>query len=110
MIKIIFLLSPTLYVGQHRYGLYALPSLIDLDMTTISSNIEHLLLEGPLVMSHPHTDNKVPLPGDHVFISNIDIANDDYQSIKRTENVIMLGNVHDYIYIVRISLHILYLL
>jgi len=50
------------------------------------------LLEGPLVMSHPHTDNKVPLPGDHVFISNIDIANDGYQSIKRTENVIMLGN------------------
>lgn len=39
------------------------------------------------------TDNTVPLPGDHVFISNIDIANDGYRS-KRTENVIMLGNIH----------------
>jgi len=84
-----------LYVGQHQYGLYALPSLIDLDTTTISSNIGHLLLEGPLVTSHPYMDdNNVPLPGDHVFISNIDIADDGYQSIKRTENVIVLGNVH----------------
>ncbi|XP_071565935.1 serine/threonine-protein kinase/endoribonuclease IRE1 [Temnothorax nylanderi] len=87
---------PTLYVGQHQYGLYALPSLVDLDdldTATISSNIGQLLLEGPLVTSHPHTDdNNVPLPGDHVFISNIDVTNDGYQSIKRTENAIMLGH------------------
>lgn len=86
-------LFPTLYVGQHRYGLYALPSLIDLDTTTISSNIEHLLLEGPLMTSQPHTnDNNIPLTGDHVFISNIDVADDGYQSIKRTGNTIMLGH------------------
>lgn len=84
-------LFPTLYIGQHRHGLYALPSLVDLDTTTISSNVGHLLLEGPLVTSQLDTDNTVPLPGDHVFISNIDIANDGYRS-KRTENVIMLGH------------------
>ncbi|XP_011630520.1 serine/threonine-protein kinase/endoribonuclease IRE1 isoform X1 [Pogonomyrmex barbatus] len=83
-------LFPTLYVGQHQYGVYALPSLVDSATTTISSNVGHLLLEGPLVTSHLHeNDNKVPLPRDHVFISNIDIANDD---IKRTENIIMLGH------------------
>ncbi|EFN88565.1 Serine/threonine-protein kinase/endoribonuclease ire-1 [Harpegnathos saltator] len=87
-------LFKTLYVGQHRYGLYALPSLVDTDTTTISSNIEHLLLEGPLLTSHLDTDdNEVPLPGNHVFISNIDVAN-DYQSFKRTKNIIMLGNVY----------------
>ncbi|XP_012535031.2 serine/threonine-protein kinase/endoribonuclease IRE1 [Monomorium pharaonis] len=81
-------LFPTLYIGQHQYGLYALPSLVDLDTTTISSNIEHLLLEGPLVTSQIDTNNKVPLPRDHV--SNI--ADDSYQNVNRTENVIMLGH------------------
>lgn len=81
-----------MYVGQHRYGLYALPSLVDLDTTTISSNVGHLLLEGPLVMSQSHMDDtNVPLSGDHVFISNIDVADDSYQSVKRTENAILLG-------------------
>ena len=88
-----------MYVGQHRYGLYALPSLVDLDTTTISNNVGHLLLEGPLVTSHLHADNKVSLPGDHVLISNIDIADDGYQSVKHTENVISLGNMHNYGYI-----------
>lgn len=40
--------SPTLYIGQHRHGLYALPSLVDLTTATISNNIGQLLLEGPL--------------------------------------------------------------
>ncbi|XP_011874492.1 PREDICTED: serine/threonine-protein kinase/endoribonuclease IRE1-like [Vollenhovia emeryi] len=84
---------PTLYIGQHRYGLYALPSLVDSDTTIISSNIGHLLLEGPLLTSHPYRDDKnVPLPGDHVFISNIDVTDDGYQSIRRTENAIVLGH------------------
>lgn len=62
---------------------------MDSDTTTISSNIGHLLLEGPLLTSHLQADNsKVPLPGDHVFISNIDITD---QSIKYTKNIIMLG-------------------
>lgn len=39
-------------------------------------------------------DNNVPLPGDHVFISNIDVADDNYQSVKHTENAIMLGNMY----------------
>ncbi|XP_032689202.1 serine/threonine-protein kinase/endoribonuclease IRE1 isoform X2 [Odontomachus brunneus] len=85
-------LFKTLYVGQHRYGFYALPSLVDTDTTTISSNIEHLLLEGPLLTSHLDADDsEVPLPGNHVFISNIDVAN-DYQSFKRTKNIIMLDH------------------
>lgn len=90
---IISCFSKTLYVGQHRHGLYALPSLVDTDTTTISSNIEHLLLEGPLLTSQIDTDeSEMPLPGNHVFIANIDLTN-DYQNFKR-KNIIMLGKVY----------------
>lgn len=76
---------------MHHFGPYALPSLVD-SATTISNNIGHLLLEGPLLTSHVDaTDNKVPLPGEYVFIPNIDIANDGYQSFENTKS--MLGNI-----------------
>lgn len=92
--KIISFCSRTLYVGQHQYGLYALPSYVDSGTTIISSNIEHLLLEGP-TMSHLQAgEMQVPLPGDHFFISNTDIIDDAYESIKRTKNIIMLGKTH----------------
>lgn len=46
--------------------------------------------------TQPHTDdNNVPQAGDHVFLSNIDVADDDYQSVKRTENAIALGKAHN---------------
>lgn len=71
---------------MHHYGLYALPSLVD-SATTISNNIGHLLLEGPLLTSHvDETNNKVPLPGYYVFI-----ANNGYQSFENTKS--MLGNM-----------------
>ncbi|XP_029675812.1 serine/threonine-protein kinase/endoribonuclease IRE1 [Formica exsecta] len=82
-------LFPTLFVGMHHFGPYALPSLVD-SATTISNNIGHLLLEGPLLTSHVDaTDNKVPLPGDYVFIPNIDIANDGYQSFENTKSMLV---------------------
>ncbi|KAF4532401.1 hypothetical protein B566_EDAN003853 [Ephemera danica] len=41
-------LSPTLYIGQHHHGLYALPSLVDNSITaTISHPQQPLLIEGP---------------------------------------------------------------
>ena len=46
--KLIFLFSPTLYVGEHNHGLYALSSLVDKNTITISTgHTQPLLLEGP---------------------------------------------------------------
>lgn len=43
-----FICSPSLYVGEHNYGLYALSSLIDKNTITIySDGPQPLLLEGP---------------------------------------------------------------
>lgn len=40
--------SPTLYVGKHLQGLYALPSLVDKTLVTIrSTDSGPLLLDGP---------------------------------------------------------------
>lgn len=79
---------PTLYIGQHRYGLYALPSYVESETTTISSNEKHLLLGGP---SHIDVDEKkILLPGNHIFIpTDIADAQDDCQSVK---NAIILGH------------------
>lgn len=40
--------SPTLYIGEHPHGLYALPSLVDQNLVTINPSLPGLLLlEGP---------------------------------------------------------------
>lgn len=87
-----FRFSPTLYIGQHRYGLYALPSYVESETTTISSNEKHLLLGGP---SHIDVDEKkILLPGNHIFIpTDIADAQDDCQSVK---NAIILGSMQLY--------------
>jgi serine/threonine-protein kinase/endoribonuclease IRE1 len=76
---------PTLYIGQHRYGLYALPSYVESETTTISSNEEHLLLGGPSYIDIDN--NKILSPANHVFVS-MD-TRDDYQNVK---NTIILGH------------------
>ena len=43
-----FNFSPTLYVGEHQHGLYAMPSLVDKQTLTITPRRSGpLLLEGP---------------------------------------------------------------
>ncbi|XP_015588609.1 serine/threonine-protein kinase/endoribonuclease IRE1 [Cephus cinctus] len=86
-------LFPTLYVGEHRHGLYALPSLVDASTATISSKSGHLLLEGPLAMPNPqNNDNSVPLPADHIPLARIKTSEEDYQSIFPEKSVIVLGH------------------
>lgn len=67
-------LFPTLYIGQHRHGLYALPSLVDLTTATISNNIGQLLLEGPLSVPQlgKNDNGNVPLS---------DTYNNEYQAV-----------------------------
>ncbi|XP_076627174.1 serine/threonine-protein kinase/endoribonuclease Ire1 isoform X1 [Colletes latitarsis] len=85
-------LFPTLYIGQHRHGLYALPSLVDSTTATISSNnIGQLLLEGPLGVSQlSKNDNNVPLS-----YGNREYVNDDTDNIvaqPKYQAVITLGH------------------
>ncbi|XP_076175051.1 serine/threonine-protein kinase/endoribonuclease Ire1 isoform X2 [Ptiloglossa arizonensis] len=79
-------LFPTLYIGQHRYGLYALPSLVDSTTATISSNnIGQLLLEGPLAVPQlSKNDNRVPLSfSDRAYVDNTDntVTQTGYQTV-----------------------------
>ncbi|KAL7301231.1 hypothetical protein TKK_0006195 [Trichogramma kaykai] len=53
-----FELYPTLYIGEHRHGLYALPSLSDTSTPTISSKSGQLLLEGPLSSHFQKNDSE----------------------------------------------------
>ncbi|XP_076241696.1 serine/threonine-protein kinase/endoribonuclease Ire1 isoform X2 [Calliopsis andreniformis] len=83
-------LYPTLYIGQHRHGLYALPSLVDSTTATISSDIEQLLLEGPLSDSRLNeNDNKVPLSSDSPEYVE---STDDTVTQPRYRSVITLGH------------------
>ncbi|CAK9817696.1 Serine/threonine-protein kinase/endoribonuclease ire-1 [Anthophora quadrimaculata] len=79
-------LFPTLYIGQHRHGLYALPSLVDSTTATISNNIGQLLLEGPLSVPQlgKNDNGNVPLPdNEHEYVdsSTDSIAQTEYQTV-----------------------------
>ncbi|XP_053987934.1 serine/threonine-protein kinase/endoribonuclease IRE1 [Hylaeus volcanicus] len=77
-------LFPTLYIGQHRHGLYALPSLVDSTTATISSNnIGQLLLEGPLAIPQLNkNDNSVPLPfNERAYVDGNTVAQTEYQTV-----------------------------
>ncbi|XP_044252297.1 serine/threonine-protein kinase/endoribonuclease IRE1-like [Tribolium madens] len=57
-------LYPTLYVGDHRYGLYAIPSLVDQNVVTITaSDGGPLLLGGPHAPDLPKPYPEYPIPG-----------------------------------------------
>jgi hypothetical protein len=79
--------SPTLYVGEHLHGLYALPSFVDQNTVTIGpAQTGILLLEGPSHLQSHHQDaalnyhgssssssssssSQLPLPGHNVRLS-----------------------------------------
>jgi serine/threonine-protein kinase/endoribonuclease IRE1 len=102
--------SPTLYIGEHLHGLYALPSLADQNTVTIGpAQTSTLLLEGPSnLQSHQEptlhyygssSSPGLPLPGHNVWLSqpsdhvNVPLT---FQSLPKEENdftapVILLG-------------------
>lgn len=95
----IFKNSPTLYIGEHHHGLYALPSLVDQNVVTISaSNSGPLLLEGPDAIFNPSKYRAIPMPGMNV---RIDPDNDPqmFQTVRdKFHHLILLGyyNVPEY--------------
>lgn len=91
-------ISPTLYIGEHTYGLYALPSLVDQNMVTItSSEAGPLLLEGPDVPKYPQPYTTYPLNG-HNYGIHQGASNVDPLTFYNNYTIIYLGhyNVPDY--------------
>ena len=74
--------SPTLYIGEHSHGLYALPSLVDSSTPTITSKAGQLLLEGPIINHLQKNDYPPPSFEDNGTGSSEDPNN----------KIMMLGN------------------
>lgn len=56
--------SPTLYIGEHLHGLYALPSLVDQNLVKITiSEVGPLLLEGPESSESPRAYPEYKIAG-----------------------------------------------
>ncbi|KAK0161952.1 hypothetical protein PV327_008347 [Microctonus hyperodae] len=86
-------LYPTLYIGEHRHGLYALPSLVDSFTATISSNGGHLMLEGPKTIPQvsQNNDNTGSSISDEQLSAVMVDTEDDNDSTKES-NFIVLGH------------------
>ncbi|XP_068631729.1 serine/threonine-protein kinase/endoribonuclease IRE1 [Battus philenor] len=69
-------LYPTLYIGEHNHGLYALSSLVDKNTVTISTGHSHpLLLEGPVTepQAADEAPNYEPFANIHYKLSDINL-------------------------------------
>lgn len=81
--KIISFSSQTLYVGEHATGLYALPSLVDKKVATISADPPVKLIDGP------NTDSEL---NPHLVYLNELFKNNEQDVEQQHHNVIVLGH------------------
>lgn len=65
--------SPTLYIGEHNHGLYALSSLVDKNTVTISTGHRPLLLEGPVTETQAKGNQETYEPFKNVHFQLNDI-------------------------------------
>lgn len=84
----LFNFSPTLFIGEHSHGLYALPSLVDSSTPTIVSKSGKLLLEGPIASEMQKNSSPSPTYLDH----SEDLSDNDYEIIGADKDIIILGN------------------
>ncbi|RVE44453.1 hypothetical protein evm_010857 [Chilo suppressalis] len=67
-------LYPTLYVGEHNHGLYALSSLVDKNTITISTgHTQPLLLEGPSAIVNPENSKYEPFTNVHYKLNDFNL-------------------------------------
>ncbi|XP_063618788.1 serine/threonine-protein kinase/endoribonuclease IRE1 [Cydia splendana] len=68
-------LYPTLYVGEHNHGLYALSSLVDKNTITISTaQTQPLLLEGPTATENKNTEKPYePVKNVHYKLNDLNV-------------------------------------
>lgn len=83
MTNIAFVSSQTLYVGEHSTGLYALPSLVDKKVATISADPPVKLIDGP------NTDSE--LNPNLVYLNTL-FTNSEQDDEQHNRNVIVLGH------------------
>lgn len=76
-----------MYIGEHRHGLYALPSLVDSSTATITGKSARLLLEGPLVTENDK-ENATPLSNDHVYVTSSDVIDENQNNYDKSFSVI----------------------
>ncbi|KAG5868801.1 hypothetical protein JTB14_032700 [Gonioctena quinquepunctata] len=88
-------LYPTLYIGEHLYGMFALPSLVDRNVVTITgSDYGLLLLDGPEgPHSFQHRNAEYPLPG-HNYQLPSDKKDQFSQSLQTFRNHIIIAPGH----------------
>lgn len=79
----IFTCSQTLYVGEHSTGLYALPSLVDKKVATISADPPLKLIDGP------NSDSE--LNPNLVYLNTL-FQNNEQDDEQQHRNVIVLGH------------------
>lgn len=88
-------LYPTLYIGEHMHGLFALPSLIDKNYVSVIGTDN-----GPLLLGGPHAPDDVhpeyPLPGYNYRLPDGADLNDNilFQSLPGFENHIIIFTGH----------------
>lgn len=90
-------LYPTLYIGQHESGLYAIPSLVDQNVVTITaSDAGKLLLTGPYGSDEPQPYPDLPIPGKnyHLPSDTKDANSFTFQSIPGLSNHISIYTGH----------------
>nr|CAD7429336.1 unnamed protein product [Timema monikensis] len=85
-------LYTTLYIGEHRHGLYAFPSLVDTQTPTIAPGQigGPLLLEGPRPMVGSLSEWKygLPLPGNNMKLSPLNLELSlTFQSLPKEKSV-----------------------
>ncbi|XP_015122831.1 serine/threonine-protein kinase/endoribonuclease IRE1 [Diachasma alloeum] len=85
-------LFPTLYIGEHIHGLYALPSLVDSSTATISSNSGHLLLEGPVVVPQIGKNNNGVSHEESATVGNEPPGDQSMDEVTQENNIIVLGH------------------
>ncbi|CAH0719467.1 unnamed protein product, partial [Brenthis ino] len=66
-------LHPTLYIGEHNHGLYALSSLVDKNTVTISTGHKPLLLEGPVTENQANAEKITYEPFKNIYYELNDI-------------------------------------
>ena len=70
----LFHYSPTLYIGEHNHGLYALSSLVDKNTVTISTgHTRPLLLEGPVAENQAKAEKVTYEPFKNIYYQLNDI-------------------------------------
>ncbi|XP_011300602.1 serine/threonine-protein kinase/endoribonuclease IRE1 [Fopius arisanus] len=85
-------LFPTLYIGEHLHGLYALPSLVDSSTATISSNSRHLLLEGPNILPQIGQNDNSISPEESFTGGNEQSGNKFLDEFSQENDIIVLGH------------------